>query len=109
MFMLWIEVTVWFPTALTFATSIAGFHQPRCWDEALSANKFFVLRIGAVIYWLATFIAFKGVETFAKVSKWGGIIGTIIPAVILIDALGLALNWRRNTTNRISTGDQVNP
>jgi amino acid transporter len=41
------------------------------------------------IYWLATFIAFRGVEAFAKVSKWGGIIGTIIPAAILI-VLGFA-------------------
>ncbi|WP_409240670.1 amino acid permease [Mergibacter septicus] len=41
------------------------------------------------IYWLATFIAFKGIDAFAKVSKWGGIIGTIIPAVILI-VLGFA-------------------
>lgn len=90
MFMLWIEVTVWFPTALTFAAVSLAFIGPeQRWDEALSANKFFVLGIVLFIYWLATFIAFKGVETFAKVSKWGGIIGTIIPAIILI-VLGFA-------------------
>ena len=90
MFMLWIEVTVWFPTALTFAAVSLAFIGPeQRWDEALSANKFFVLGIVLFIYWLATFIAFKGVATFAKVSKWGGIIGTIIPAIILI-VLGFA-------------------
>lgn len=90
MFMLWIEVTVWFPTALTFAAVSLAFISPdQRWDEALSANKEFVLPVVLIIYWLATFIAFKGVATFARVAKWGGLIGTIIPAVILI-VLGFA-------------------
>lgn len=90
MFMLWIEVTVWFPTALTFAAVSLAFIGPhQRWDEALSANKFFVLGIVLAVYWLATFIAFKGVRTFSRVARWGGIIGTIIPATILI-VLGFA-------------------
>lgn len=90
MFMLWIEVTVWFPTALTFgAVSLAFIGPDQKWDQALSSNNMFVLAIVLAIYWLATFIAFRGVEAFAKVSKWGGIIGTIIPAAILI-VLGFA-------------------
>ncbi len=90
MFMLWIQVTVWFPTALTFAAVSLAFVGPdQRWDEALSANKEFVLIVVLAVYWLATFIAFKGVDAFARVAKWGGIIGTIIPAVILI-VLGFA-------------------
>ena len=39
MFMLWIEVTVWFPTALTFsAVSLAFIGPDQKWDEALSAD-----------------------------------------------------------------------
>lgn len=61
MFMLWTEVTVWFPTALTFgAVSLAFIGPDQRWDEALSANRFFILPIVLCIYWLATFIAFKG-------------------------------------------------
>lgn len=90
MFMLWIEVTVWFPTGLTFgAISLAFIGPHQRWDEALSANNMFVLAIVLAIYWLATFIAFRGVAAFARVSKWGGMIGTIIPAAILI-VLGFA-------------------
>lgn len=90
MFMLWVEVTVWFPTALTFgAVSLAFIGPQQTWDAALSSNKLFVLSVVLGIYWLATFIAFKGVGTFAKVAKWGGMIGTIIPAIILI-VLGFA-------------------
>lgn len=90
MAMLFIEVSVWFPTALTFgAVSLAFIGPDQSWDQALSANQFFVLAIVLIIYWLSTFIAFKGVDAFAKVSKYGGMIGTIIPAIILI-ILGFA-------------------
>lgn len=109
MFMLWIEVTVWFPTALTFAAVSLAFIGPdQRWDEALSANKFFILAIVLAVYWLATFIAFRGVETFAKVSKWGGIIGTIIPATILI-VLGFSYLFAGNTPQIQLSWDQVVP
>ncbi len=85
MFMLFSQVSVWFPTALTFGAVALAFIGPdQTWDQALSGNKFFVLAIILSIYWLATFIAFRGVAAFSKVSKWGGMIGTIIPAIILI-------------------------
>ena len=77
MFMLWTEVTVWFPTGLTFGAVSLAFTGPnQHWDQTLSANKMFVLAIVLLIYWLATFIAFRGVGAFARVSKWGGIVGT---------------------------------
>ncbi|MGL5289046.1 MAG: putative glutamine/gamma-aminobutyrate antiporter GadC, partial [Aeromonas sp.] len=108
MFMLWIEVTVWFPTALTFAAVSVAFMGPnQTWDQALSADRFFVLGIVLFVYWMATFIAFKGVATFAKVAKWGGIIGTIIPAIILI-VLGFAYLMSGNTPQiELSWGDVI--
>ena len=36
------------------------------------------------IYWIATLIALKGLGWVGKISKWGGMIGTIIPAGLLI-------------------------
>ena len=36
------------------------------------------------IYWVATLIALKGIGWVGKISKWGGMIGTIIPAGLLI-------------------------
>lgn len=109
MFMLWIEVTVWFPTALTFAAVSLAFISPdQSFDEALSTNKFFVLAVVLGVYWLATFIAFKGVNTFAKVSRWGGIIGTIIPAIILI-ILGFAYLLGGGTPQVTLSLDQMIP
>ena len=85
MFMLWIEVTIWFPTVLTFAaTSLAYIGPDQSWDTTLASDKWYVLAIVLSVYWLATLIAMFGAAAFAPVAKWGGIIGTIIPAAILI-------------------------
>ncbi len=90
MFMLWIEVTIWFPTVLTFAAVSLAFIGPeQSWDQALSANKFYTLAVVLVVYWAATIIALNGAKAFAPVAKWGGIVGTIVPAAVLI-VLGFA-------------------
>ena len=81
----WIQSTIWYPTVLTFgAVSIAfiGFNPEA--DAALASNRLFTLIVVLVIYWVATFISLKGLGWVGKVSKWGGIIGTIIPAALLI-------------------------
>ncbi len=90
MFMLWIEVTIWFPTVLTFAAVSLAFMGPdQTWDASLSENKYYTIAVVLAVYWLATFIALRGVKSFAAVAKWGGIVGTIIPAAVLI-VLGFA-------------------
>jgi putative glutamate/gamma-aminobutyrate antiporter len=70
---------------LTFgAVSIAFIGVNPATDAALASNRLFTLVVVLVIYWVATFISLKGLGWVGKVSKWGGIIGTIIPAAILI-------------------------
>ncbi|MFI3319497.1 MAG: amino acid permease [Rikenellaceae bacterium] len=81
----WIQSTIWYPTVLTFgAVSLAfiGFNQSA--DMSLASNKIFTLGVVLAIYWLATFIALRGLGWVGKISKWGGMIGTIIPAGLLI-------------------------
>ena len=81
----WIQSTIWYPTVLTFgAVSIAFIGVDPTTDAALASNRLFTLVVVLVIYWVATFISLKGLGWVGKVSKWGGIIGTIIPAGILI-------------------------
>ncbi len=83
--LLWIESTIWFPTVLTFAAVSLAFIGPnQTWDEAFSANKWYVLVVCLVVYWGATLINLRGMSAGAALSKWGGMIGTIIPAGILI-------------------------
>ncbi len=81
----WIESTIWYPTVLTFgAVSIAFIGLDQSSDAVLASNKFFTLAVVLAIYWVATFIALKGLSWVGKISKWGGMIGTIIPAALLI-------------------------
>ena len=53
-------------------------------DAALASNRTFTLVTVLAIYWIATIIALKGLDWVGKISKWGGTIGTIIPAALLI-------------------------
>ena len=81
----WIESTIWYPTVLTFgAVSFAYIGLNGTTDAALASNKVFTLVTVLAIYWIATFIAMKGLGWVGKISKWGGLIGTIIPAGLLI-------------------------
>ena len=86
----WIESTIWYPTVLTFgAVSIAFIGMDHPEDMLLANNKYYTLAIVLIIYWLATFISLKGLSWVGKVAKIGGMVGTIIPAALLI-ILGIA-------------------
>lgn len=81
----WIESTIWYPTVLTFgAVSLAfiGFNDSA--DAVLASNKAFTLIVVLAIYWIATFISMKGLGWVGKISRIGGMVGTIIPAALLI-------------------------
>ena len=81
----WIQSTIWYPTVLTFgAVSIAYIGVNPAADASLASNRLFTLVIVLAIYWAATIISLRGLGWVGKVSKWGGIIGTIIPAALLI-------------------------
>lgn len=81
----WIESTIWYPTVLTFgAVSLAFIGMDHVADSHLAANKFYTIIVVLAIYWLATFISLKGLKWVGKVSKIGGLVGTIIPVCLLV-------------------------
>ena len=81
----WIESTIWYPTVLTFgAVSLAFIGLNDVSDAALASDKAFTLIVVLAIYWIATFIALKGLNWVGKISRLGGMVGTIIPAGLLI-------------------------
>lgn len=84
-FLQWIESTIWFPTVLTFgAVSLAFIGTNDASDSILASNKMFTLIVVLAIYWAATLISLKGMGWVGKVSKIGAMVGTIIPAALLI-------------------------
>lgn len=84
-FLQWIESTIWFPTVLTFgAVSLAFVGMDHAYDSHLASDRYFTLVVVLAIYWLATLISLKGLGWVGKVSKIGGMVGTIIPAAVLV-------------------------
>lgn len=84
-FLQWVESTIWYPTVLTFgavALAFIGTHDAH--DMALASNRYYSLAVVLIIYWLATFISLKGMGWVGKVAKVGGLVGTIIPAGLLM-------------------------
>ena len=81
----WVESTIWYPTVLTFgAVSLAFIGMNGTHDMALASNRIYTLVVVLAIYWIATFISLKGMSWVGKVSKIGGLVGTIIPAGLLV-------------------------
>lgn len=81
----WIESTIWYPTVLTFgAVSLAFIGSNSTKDMVLASNKIYTLAVVLIIYWAATFISLKGLGWVSKVAKIGGLVGTIIPAFLLM-------------------------
>ncbi len=81
----WIQTTIWFPTVLTFAAvSIAFIGPEQSWDSALAANSHYVLVVVLAVYWLATLLNLRGMSTSGSITKWGGLLGTVVPAALLV-------------------------
>ena len=84
-FLQWLESTIWYPTVLTFgAVSLAFIGMDQTKDMDMASNKMFTLVIVLIIYWAATFISLKGLGWVVKVSKIGGLIGTVVPSDLLL-------------------------
>lgn len=85
MYLEWQTIIIWFPTVLMFgAASLAYIFWPESFDQALASNKIYTLVLSLLMYWLATFNAFRGQKSANKLSTYGGMIGTIIPGAVLI-------------------------
>ncbi|MCH5226132.1 MAG: amino acid permease [Muribaculaceae bacterium] len=81
----WVESTIWYPTVLTFgAVALAFIGMDHIYDSHLAANKWYTICVVLAIYWLATLISLRGMGWVGKVSKIGGLVGTIIPVTILV-------------------------
>ncbi len=88
-FLQWLQNTIWFPTVLTFAAvSVAFIGLDQSSDIALASNRYYTLAIVLAVYWGATIMNFFGVKLSGAISKWGVLVGTIIPGVTII-ILGL--------------------
>lgn len=85
MYLEWQTVVFWFPTVLMFgAASLAYIAWPESFDQELASNKWYTLVVAMVLYWAATFNAFRGQKSANLLSTYGGLVGTIVPGALLI-------------------------
>lgn len=81
----WQMVVIWFPAVLMFgAVCLAYIFWPEAFDAKLAKNVIYTLIIVLAVYWVSTFVTFRGMKSANKLSTLGGLFGTIIPAAVLI-------------------------
>jgi amino acid transporter len=79
----WIENVVWFPTVLSFvAAAVAYVVEP-----SLANEKVYLVIVMLIVFWGLTALNFFGEKSILRLNNPAVIIGTLIPAAVLI-ALG---------------------
>ncbi len=80
----WSNNLVWFPTVLSFIASTLAF----ALTPALANNPWYMFSVMMIAFWGTTAIAYFGEEASTKFGNVGVILGSIIPAILII-LLGL--------------------
>ena len=81
----WIQNVVWYPTVLGYAAaSLAYFFM----DQSLAASGKYTGLMILAIYWAATIVALRGSSAVNTVTKYGVVLGTLLPGTLII-LLGL--------------------
>lgn len=81
----WIQNVVWYPTVLGFAAASLAYLVA---DPQLADSGTFTGSVIIVTYLLATVVAMKGSTAVNSVTKYGVLVGTLFPALLVI-ILGL--------------------
>ena len=76
----WSNNLVWFPTVLSFIASTLAF----ALTPALANNPWYMFSVMMIAFWGTTAIAYFGEEASTKFGNVGVILGSIIPAILII-------------------------
>jgi len=96
----WVQNVVWYPVTLTFGAVALAY---AIGNPGLANNNIYIGIFCIAIYWIATLVAFRGVEVFAKISNWAFLLGTVVPGIILFAlfiywvASGYPIGWEHIT------------
>ncbi|MEY3798724.1 MAG: hypothetical protein RLZZ406_25 [Pseudomonadota bacterium] len=103
-FLQWANCTIFFPTSLTFAWVAFAYINPNLsLDQAISNNPVYTIAAVLIIFWSAVYATLRGLKTSTRTVIICGLIGTIIPAGILVllgflylaqgNPIQISLNW----------------
>ena len=91
---LWFQTMLNFGIAMPSFTATILFYTPN-YDAAVKfaqnpQHEVWIMTGFIILYWFLTFLATKGIKAFANLAKYGVIIGSLIPLVVMII---LAIVW----------------
>lgn len=76
----WFQMTIGFVSVLSFVAATFAYAV----NPALSNNKLYIFAVIVFVWWLFTFINFRGLKTYTRISSAFLVIGTFIPCIILM-------------------------
>ena len=76
----WFQMTIGMISVLTFIAATFSY----IFNPALADNKLYLFICIVIIWWGLTFVNFRGLKAYARISSISVILGTFIPAAILL-------------------------
>jgi len=76
----WFQMTIGFISILTFIAATLCY----LFNPALANNKLYMFIIIVIVWWGLTFLNFRGLKEYARISSVSVVLGTFIPAAVLI-------------------------
>lgn len=77
----WIQNVVWYPTVLGFAAGALAY---LFMDPGLADKGVYTGIVILVCYWAATFLTLAGTNVASSVTKYGVLLGTVLPGILII-------------------------
>lgn len=77
----WIQNVVWYPTVLAFAGGALAY---LFMNPALADKGPYIGIVILVCYWAATFVTLAGSDVASSVTKYGVLLGTVLPGILII-------------------------
>jgi glutamate:GABA antiporter len=101
----WIQNVVWYPVQLAFVAASLAF----VFDEGLATSGLFTAFVIVGFYWLSTLVTLRGGNLFARVSSFGGLVGTLLPGALLILLGAIWLLSGDDSQTPLKGGDVIPP
>lgn len=77
----WIQNVVWYPTVLAFGAGALAY---LFMDPGLAEKGSYTGIVILICYWGATFVTLAGTNVVSSVTKYGVLLGTLLPGVMII-------------------------
>lgn len=90
-FLQWFQNLCWFPVVLTFGAASLAFAVAPHDSTELAENKYFIVAVVLVVYWVSVFLNFRGLSGSARISILGAFAGIVFPGLLLITLAGIGL------------------